>query len=150
MHFAACAQQCQRRGDERLLEHEDQNPDEQRGEHRAGKVMHELIFVACSLRLRDQASGRHAEEAEGPKDGVEKDASNGNAPKCRRAGQMTGKDRVHRGEQRLGEVRKNQWEGEEEHSPVPVGRSHYVSLFSDTRVSHRLRFSYRRRRGPYR
>ena len=106
--------------------------DEQSGEQRAGKMMHELIFVACSLRLRDQASGGHAKEAEGPEDGVEKDASNRNAPQCCRAREMAGKNRVHRGEQRLGEVRKNQWEGEEEHSPVPIGGSHSVSLFSDT------------------
>ena len=103
---------------------ENQGPDEQGGEQRAGKVVHELIFVSCSLRLRDQASGRHAQEAEGPEDGVEKDASHGNAPQCCRAGQMAGEDRVHRGEQRLGEVRKNQWEGEKEDSPVPVGHSH--------------------------
>ena len=117
-------------------------PDEQSGEQRAGKVMHELTFVACSLRLRDQASGRHAQEAEGPVDRIEKDASHGNTPQCRGAGQMAGKDRVYRGEQRLGEVRKNQRDGEKEDSSVPVGRSHLVGLFSDTRVSHRLRFCY--------
>ena len=132
MHFAAGAQQCQRRGNERLLEDENQSSDEQRGEERAGKVVHELILVARSLRLRDQPSGGHAQEAEGPKDRIEKDAANRNAPQCRRPGQMAGKNRIHRGEQRLGEVRKNQWEGEEKHSPVPVGRSHSVSLFSNS------------------
>ncbi len=124
MHFGAGAQQCQRRGDERLLDGEDQSPDEQSGEKRSAKVMHELIFVSRAVRLRDQAGGRHAQKAKGPVDGVEKDASHSYAAQRRRARQMAGEDRVHRGEQRLREVRENQWEGEKEDSPVPVGHSH--------------------------
>ena len=88
--------------------------------------MHHLVLISGSMRLCDQAGGRHAQKAEGPVDGVEKDAAHGNAAQCGGAGQMTGEDRVHHGEQRLGEVRKNERDGEQEHSPVPVGHSHDV------------------------
>ncbi len=87
-------------------------------------MVHELILIAGPMRLRHQAGRRHAQETEGPVDGVEKDASYGNATQHGRAGQMAGENRVHHGKQRLGEVRKNERDGEVEDSPVPVGHSH--------------------------
>ena len=124
MHFGAGAEQRQRCGDERPLEGEDQSPDEESGEQRAAEVVHELILISGPVRLRHQAGRRHAQEAEGPVDGVEKDASHGNAAQHRRAGQMAGEDRVHHGKQRLGQVRKNERDGKVKDSPVPVGHSH--------------------------
>ncbi len=124
MHFGAGAQQRQCGGDERLLDGEDQSPDEQRGEQCAAEVVHHLILVSGPVRLRDQPGGRHAQKAEGPVDGVEKDASHGNAAQRCRAGQMAGEDGVHHGEQRLGQVRKNERDGQQKDSPVPVGHFH--------------------------
>jgi hypothetical protein len=126
MYLGAGAKQRQGCGDERLLDDEDQDSDEQCGEQRAAEVVHDLVLISGPMRLRDQAGGRHAQEAEGPVDGIEKDAAHGNAAQCCRAGQMAGEDRVHHGEQWLGQVRKNELDGEQEDSPVPVGHSHDV------------------------
>jgi hypothetical protein len=112
------------RRDERLLQGEDQGPDEESGEQRAAEVVHELILVSGPVRLSDQAGRRHAQEAEAPIDGVEKDASHGHAAQNRRAGQMAGEDRVHHGKQRLGQVGKDERDGQKEDPPVPVGHFH--------------------------
>ena len=130
MHFGAGAEQHQRGGDERPLDGEDQSTDQESGEERPAEVVHELILISGPVRLRDQAGRRHAQEAEGPIDGVEKDASDGYAAQSRRARQMTGEDGVHHGKQWLGEVRKNEWDGKEKDSPIPVRHSHDgVGLF---------------------
>jgi hypothetical protein len=90
-----------------------------------------LVFIACSVGLRDEASRRHAEKAEGPEDTVEKDAAHGDSAQRRRSRQMAGENGIHCGEQRLGQIRENQGNREEEDSPVPIG--HWID--STVRVS---------------
>ena len=124
MHLSAGAEQGQGGGDERPLDGEEQGPDEACGEQRAAKVMHELILVSSPVGLRDQTGRRHAQEAEGPVDGVKEDAADGNTTQGSGTGQMTGEDGIHHGEQRLSQVGKNERDGEEEDSTVPVGHSH--------------------------
>ena len=126
MHLGAGAEQGQGGGDERPLDGKEQRPDEARGEQRAAEVMHELILVSGPVRLRDQTGRRHAQEAEGPVDGVKKDAAYGNTTQRCGAGQMAGEDGIHHGKQGLSQVGKNERDGEEEDSTIPVGHSHDV------------------------
>ena len=85
-------------------------------------------MVRAFLRLRwlavglgDEAGGGHAEEAEGPEDGVEEDAAEGYAAEGCGAGEMAGQDGVHCGEQWLGQVGEDEGNGEQEDAPIPVG-----------------------------
>jgi hypothetical protein len=89
-------------------------------------VVLNFVVVAGAVGLCDEAGGGHAEEAEGPEDGVEKDAAQGDSAERCRAGEVAGEDRVHCGEQWLGQVRQDQWDGEQEDAPVPVG--HWVDF----------------------
>ncbi len=87
MNVGASAEERQCCGDERPLKDEDQGPDEESGEQRAAEMVHELILVPGPVRLCHQAGRRDAQKAEGPIDGVEKDASHGDAAQHCRADQ---------------------------------------------------------------
>jgi hypothetical protein len=124
MHFRTGPKQRQGYRDERLLQREDQNAYQQGGDQRAPEVVHELVLVSGPMRLSHQAGRRHAQKCEAPIDGVEKDASHRHASQNRRARQMPGEDRVHHGKQRLGQVGKDERDGQNEDPPVPVGHFH--------------------------
>jgi len=103
-HCWTGAEEVDGEGDERAAQGDDRGAEDEGGEERAGEMEAEGLVVARTVGLGYEAGGGHAEEAEGPEDGVEEDAADGYASEGGSPGEMAGEDGVHCGEQRLGEV----------------------------------------------
>src|SRR6202034_1022449 len=120
-HHLTGSKQVERNRNQLPLEQQNQHPDGQRNQKSPSKVMQQLILVLSPMSLRHQAGGRHAQKAKGPENGVEKDAAHRHSTQRSRPRQMPRQNRIHRRKQRLGQIRKDQRDGEQENPPVPVG-----------------------------
>ena len=123
-HIGRGPEHCDGQRDERPSHSQNQNANCYRRQQRASEMQPQLLMVLCSISLRHQACGAHAQKAEGPEYGVEEDAAHGHAAERRRSRQMARENRVHCREQRLGQVGEDKRNRQQENPPVPVG--HWV------------------------
>jgi len=118
-HSRACAEQRERRGDERTAHENDEGADGRGRNDSATEMEAETCLVARAVGLSDKAGGGHAQKAKGPEDSVEKNAAHGHAAQCGSSRQMAGEHRVNRREQRLGEVGEDKRNRQQKNPPVP-------------------------------
>ncbi len=114
----AAAQRGQRERQQRHLQREHRGAERERDDQRAHHVQADAGGVAGAVRLRDEAGRAHAQEAEAPEHEIEEQSAERDAAEILRAVEVAGDGRVHRAEDRLGQVRQDDREREREDAPV--------------------------------
>ncbi len=117
----AAADQAQRAVDQRHLHGQHAEPNDggqQQGAYQRGA---QRRTVPGAVRLRDEAGGTHAQEAEAPEHKAEEQAAGGHTAQVGRIRQVAGHGGIDRAKDRLGQVGEDDRECQRQHAAMPAG-----------------------------